>query len=203
MNSWHQSLGGRGIINRNMATVGFFRSRLNPFSFPFPLPGLSASPCTAIPLNLVKVLENLRLTANINIFQLIHLWWWLCPAFLTTIVAHWRWAHPKRRGLLSPANVTAILPAQGETGVSQVLPAKEEENKASLWRGKSLGWMDIPYTRCEHCCYTEQGNTLNLALYTATGEDPLFHVAVRVQVPVFEQERIPCFLDCCLACDVP
>lgn len=117
------------------------------------------------------------------------------------MVAHWRRAHLEKRALFSPVNVTAILPAQGETGVSQVLPAKE--TKASLWRGKSLGWMNGPRTRCECCCYTEQGNTLNIALYTATGTDPLFHVAVRVQVPVFKQEGIPCFLDCCLACDVP
>lgn len=85
--------------------------------------------------------------------------------------------------------------------MSQVLPAKEEK-KASLWRGKSLGWIDSTHTRCECCCYTEQGNALNLGLYTATGPDLLLHVAVRVQVPAFKQERVPCLLDCCLACDV-
>lgn len=87
---------------------------------------------------------------------------------------------PQEKGLAFSANVTAKIPAQGETGVSQVLPAKEEK-KASLWRGKSLGWMDSPCTRCQCCCYPEQGNTFNLTLYNATGADPLFHVAVRVK----------------------
>lgn len=44
------------------------------FSFPFPLPDLSASPCAAIPLNLVKVLEDLSLSGNLP-FSSWCLWW--------------------------------------------------------------------------------------------------------------------------------